>query len=88
MLVMLVFTGCSGKKTEQLPTQAATEPTEELGALITLPAAESKPATPVAPAVTETVPPATSAATAPAEIVITKHPSSETVSQGDRKSVV
>ena len=87
-LVMLVFTGCSGRKAEQVsatePTQAATE-MAELGALITLPATEpaSEPATaPTTPPATETVPPATTAPTTPAAIVITKNPTSETVSVG------
>ena len=82
-LALMMLTGCSGSKQEQIqsaePTRAVTEPTKELGALITVPA--SKPVqSPAAPAVTETVPPAT----APAAIVITKHPSSETVSAGAR----
>ena len=87
MLIALVFSGCSEKKTEK-PT-AATEPplliTEkkpEEGALITAPAEETVPAT-TAPPVTETVPPATTAPAAPA-IIITKNPSSETVSVGGR----
>ena len=91
VLAMLVLTGCSGKNNEKVsataPTMAATEPTSEQGALITLPttAPTTEPATaPTTPAATETVPPSTTAPTAPAAIVITKHPSSETVSVGDR----
>ena len=89
VLAMLVLSGCSGKKTEPISTQAAAEPTTELGALITPPApAPTKapvpaPTTaPTAPPVTETAPAPTTAPTAPAAIVITKHPSSETVSVG------
>ena len=88
-LAMLMLTGCSGKKTEQMPAaeppKAAVEPTEELGALITLPAPQptAAPATiPPTPPVTETVAPPTTAPAAPAAIVITKHPTSETVSVG------
>lgn len=85
-LAMLVLVGCSGGKTEQAPTteptQAATEAKKEPGALITAPTEAPVPATTVPP-VTETVPPATTAP-APAAIVITKHPSSETVSAGGR----
>lgn len=90
-LMLLILTGCSGKKTEHVPapepTLAATEPKAELGALITVPADKpsqtitSKPTTPpVTPSATPTVP----APTAPAAILITKHPSSETVSAGGR----
>ena len=83
-LVLLMLTGCSGSKQEQTtPIQAVTEPTQELGTLITAPAAkpaQSPTAAPAAPTVTETAPPTTTAAA----IVITKHPSSETVSAGAR----
>ena len=86
-IVLVMLTGCSGNKKEQppvaAPTQAAAEPTQELGALITAPAiqpSQSPAAAPAAPTVTETAPPATTAAA----IVITKHPSSETVSAGAR----
>ena len=86
-LVMLVLTGCSGSKTEK-PT-AATEPPQttaetkaEYGAVITAPTEATVPVT-TAPAVTETAPPATTAP-APAAIIITKNPSSETVSAGGR----
>ena len=89
-LVLLVFTGCSRSKAEDVPptepimepTRATTEPTVEQGTLITLPATEPTEAPTTAP--TETVPPATTAPTAPAAIVITKHPTSETVSVGAR----
>ena len=91
MLVMLVLTGCSNSKTEPVftteATQAATEPTTEVGALITVPADELPPATTAAsvtPTVAETFPTPTTAPTAPVAIVITKHPSSETVSPGAR----
>ena len=84
-LAILVLTGCSVNKTQQStvsePTQKATESTAELGALITVPAATPTTASTVPP-VKETVPPATTAPAAPAAIVITKHPSSETVSAG------
>ena len=84
-MVMLMLTGCSGNNTEQMavtaPTQAAAEAAPELGNLITIPA--DKPA-PTVPPVTETVAPPTTAPTDPAAIVITKHPSSETVSAGGR----
>ena len=86
VLIMLMLVGCSGGKTPEapttVPTQAATEPKTEPGALITAPTEAPVPAT-TAPAVSETVPPATTAPVAPA-IVITKHPSSETVSAGGR----
>lgn len=82
-LAMLVLTGCAEKKTEQVPVtepaQTVTEPKAELGAVITVPATTTTTA-PTTPPVTETLPPAT----APAAIVITKHPSSETVSVGAR----
>lgn len=82
MLAMLVLTGCADNKTKHTaPTQAPTEATEELGALITVPAEKTKPITPPA---TETAPPPTTAPAAPAAIVITKHPSSEIVSVGAR----
>lgn len=90
-LAMLLLTGCSKGKTEQVPAtesvQATTEPAPELGALITVPAATSTPAptttpVPTVPPATETVPPATTVPVAPQPIVITKHPSSETVSVG------
>lgn len=90
-LMLLVLTGCSGKKTEPVPTAeptlAVTEPTAELGALITAPSNKLPSATTVAPAaptVTQPVPPPTAAPTAPPAIIITKHPSSETVSAGAR----
>lgn len=91
LLVMLMLTGCSGRKNEQIhataPTLPATEPALEQGTLITLPATEPAPAPTVAPTtppVTETLPPPTAAPTAPPAIVITKHPTSETVSVGAR----
>ena len=83
VLAMLVFTGCSGSKTEQTPTEAPTQAaTEPLGALITAPAVNPAPTVPPAtvPAPAPTTAPAAPAA--PAAIVITKHPSSETVSVG------
>ena len=90
-LVMLMLTGCAGGKTKQPPAtepaQVAAETTPELGALITAPAVKPAPSTST---VIETVPPATTAPAAPAvpaapaAIVITKHPSSETVSAGGR----
>lgn len=90
-LVLLVLTGCSSSKTEQIPTTestpAAIEPTSELGALITVPTAElpsETTAIPTTPPVTETVPTPTTAPTAPPAIIITKHPTSETVSAGGR----
>lgn len=88
LLVLLVLTGCSGGKEEAVPetkpVETAAEPATEPGALITLPAANSAPAAPTAPPAAETVPPATAAPTVPAAIVITKHPTSETVSVGSR----
>ena len=88
-MVMLVLTGCSSSKSEKIhataPTYAATEPAPEQGALITLPAAETTAApttAPTTPPVTEKLPPPTTAPTTPAAIVITKHPTSETVSVG------
>lgn len=87
-MVMLLLTGCSNSKTEQIPAtepvQTAAEPTAEQGNVITRPAATTPAATTAKPPVTETVAPATTAPTAPAPIVITKHPSSETVSVGAR----
>jgi hypothetical protein len=83
LLVLLVLTGCSGRENEQSPTLAATEPTAELGALITVPSVKPAPTpAPATPAATEKAPAPTTASTAPAAIVITKHPSSETVSAG------
>ena len=84
VLIILVLTGCSNSKPEPIPTtesmQTTTEPTTELGALITVPVDNVPPATIVGP----TPPPATTAPTAPPAIIITKHPSSETVSLGAR----
>lgn len=88
VLAMLILTGCSGSKTEQTPTEAPTQAaTEPLGALITAPAVKPAPTVPPAtvPAPAPTTAPAAPAAptpAAPAAIVITKHPSSETVSAG------
>ena len=91
MLVMLVLTGCSSSKTEPVPTAeatlAATKPTPEPGTLITVPKVELPPETiaaPTTPPVTETAPPPTAAPTAPPAIIITKNPSSETVTPGAR----
>ena len=89
-LVILVLAGCSGNKKEQKPTMpttpAVTETQQDPGTLITRPPEPTTAPTtaPTTPAPTETVPPVTTAPTAPAAIVITKHPSSETVSAGDR----
>lgn len=83
LALLLVLTGCSGSKTQQAPT---TQPTEAPSVIIVspttaAPAPTAAPTTaPTAPPTTEPAPPAT---TAPA-IVITKHPSSETVSEGAR----
>lgn len=75
-LILMMLTGCSGSKQEQIqtaaPTQAITEPTQELGVLITLPVPEPTAAPKAAPAPGYD------------PIVITKHPSSETVSTGGR----
>lgn len=90
-LMLLMLTGCSGKKAEPVstsePTLAATEPKAELGALITAPKDNGPAPTTAAPATrpaTETAPPATTAPAAPQPILITKHPSSETVAAGGR----
>ncbi len=86
VLVMLVLTGCAGRKTEQTPTMAPTQAaTEPLGALITAPKPAPTPTTaPAVPPATVPVPPPTTAPAAPAAIVITKHPTSETVSVGGK----
>ena len=87
LLMILVLTGCSGKKTESAPTTAPTQAATEPGALITAPTTEptSAPATTATEApVTEPVAPPTTAPTASPAIIITKHPSSETVSPGAR----
>lgn len=85
LLAMLVLTGCSGNNNGQMSatavTQAVTEPMPELGNLITAPVEKHEPVT--LPS-TETMPPPTTKPTAPAEIMITKHPSSEIVSAGGR----
>ena len=83
VLALVMLTGCSGSKQAQTPAtapaQAVTEPTQELGELITAPAIKPSQAPTTAP-VAETAPPATTAA----PVVITKHPTSETVSEGAR----
>ena len=81
-ILMLVLSGCSGSKTEQTPAQTAAESAAEQGELITAPTV--KPATapaaePAIPTATESVQPT---APAPAAVVITKHPTSESVSAG------
>ena len=88
-MVMLMLNGCSNNKNEQIvvaaPTQVVTEPTE-LGNLITVPnynQAEAAITVPVTPSVVETIPSSAPVQTV-AAIVITKHPSSETVSEGGR----
>ena len=82
VLILMMLTGCGSKKEQTpatAPTQAVTEPTQELGERITVP--ESKPTqAPTAAPVVETAPPASTAA----PIVITKHPFSETVTEGGR----
>lgn len=90
VLLILALTGCAGKKTQQTPTEpvpTATEAKAELGAVIKAPATTYPPATATTPAATAAapaVPAPTAAPAAPAAIVITKHPSSETVSAGGR----
>lgn len=90
-LILLVLTGCASSKTAPVPTLeptvAATEPTSELGTLITVPTDEISPVattTPTTPPATETAAPPTTTPTASPAINITKHPSSETVSSGGR----
>ena len=88
VLAMLMLTGCSGGKTVDkptLPTEPAVETTRATEAPATQPTAKptEAPQTTVPP-VTETLPPPTTAPTAPPAIVITKHPTSETVSEGGR----
>lgn len=88
-LLLLVLTGCAGKQAQQIPATEppATEQKAELGAVIKAPSTPVPSATVVAPAVpsvTATVPTPTMAPTAPPAIIITKHPSSETVSAGGR----
>lgn len=81
VFVLLVLTGCARSETNQSPTTAPTEPMPTQYIPVTVPAAEP---TEVAttPTVAETMPAPTAAPTIPAAIVITKHPSSETVSAG------
>ena len=83
MMAVLMLTGCSGDKGKQEPAAAPAQAAVEQGNLITVPPEKSKPA-PAATFPKETAPPATTAPAAPAPIVITKHPSSETVSAGGR----
>ena len=81
VFVLLVLTGCARSETNQSPTTAPTEPMPTQYIPVTVPAAEP---TEVAttPTVAETMLAPTAAPTVPAAIVITKHPSSETVSAG------
>lgn len=89
VLVVLALTGCSGRKAEnasaETPAKTAA-PTAEVGNVITAPkpTTEPKPTTAPSKPAAETVPVPTAAPAAPASIVITKHPSSETVSAGAR----
>lgn len=82
MLFMLMLTGCSGSKTKPesatAPSQSLRE-TAPIGNLITVPKT-----TPTVAPVTEPVTVSTTAPTAPAAVVITKHPSSETVFVGGK----
>ena len=83
LVVMLMLAGCSGSKTKPesatVPSQAPVQ-TVPTGNLITVPTA----AVPEEAPATESVTVPTTAPTAPAAIVITKHPTSETVSVGAR----
>lgn len=90
-LMLLVLTGCSSNNTDKTkatePMMAVTEPKAELGAVITAPVTKAPAAATVAPAVppvTEAALPPAPAPTAPPAIIITKHPTSETVSAGGR----
>lgn len=89
-LVLLMFSGCSGSKTGQItskdPAQTATEPTSESGELMTVPAS-GLPGTTIAPTTAPVAETESISATEPiaqTAIVITKHPTSETISVGGR----
>ena len=86
-LAIWILTGCSVKKVEQPPTEAPTQAViqqeTEPATVATEPTKATEPET-TAPPATETEPPATTAPTTPPAIVITKNPTSETVSVGGR----
>lgn len=87
VLVLLVFTGCSAKKQDQTIVTTEVPQTSETTPEQTIPTVlpTTEPTTqPTVPSVTESVTIPTTAPTEPAPIVITKHPSSEIVSVGDR----
>ena len=93
VLVMLMLAGCSGSKTAvefpTAPPQASIEPETSQTTPASAEVAETEPATVATTAPTEapTTEPETAATTAPTDppgIVITKHPTSETVSEGAR----
>ena len=87
VMILLVLTGCSEDKKGHAPTTAPTQIAEVSPEPNTEPSTEYVPESTTAPAVPlasePTVPP-TTAATVPTSIIITKHPSSETVSAGGR----
>lgn len=84
MLVMLMLTGCSDSQTKPESATAPTQPTSDPAPVQTVPVDNLPTTAPTEATATEPVTVPTTAPTAPAAVIITKHPSSETVSAGDR----